>query len=100
MTVKEKVIEVISRMPDDSTIDDIGYELCVIESVQKGLDELDRGDYLTHEQAKEKLNMAASPEKSRFGCMRDSLEIVGDIVEPLPERDGENPSSEGSLPKS
>ena len=40
MTVKEKVLEVITRMPDDSTLDDIGYELYVIESVQKGLDEL------------------------------------------------------------
>ena len=42
-------------MPDDSTWDDIGYELYVIESVQKGLDELDRGEYFTHEQAREKL---------------------------------------------
>ena len=55
MTVKEKVLEVITKMPDDSTLDDIGYELYVIESVQKGLDELDQGDYLTHEQAREKL---------------------------------------------
>ncbi len=55
MTVKEQVLEVIARMPDDSTLDDIGYELYVIESVQKGLDELDRGDYLTHEQAREQL---------------------------------------------
>lgn len=55
MTVKEQVIEAINRMPDDSTIDDIGYELYVIETVQKGLDELDRGDYLTHAQAREKL---------------------------------------------
>ncbi len=55
MTVKEQVLEVITRMPDDSTLDDIGYELYVIESVKKGLDELDRGEYLTHEQAKEKL---------------------------------------------
>ncbi len=55
MTVKEQVLEVIARMPDDSTVDDIGYELYVIESVQKGLDELDRGDYLTHEQAREQL---------------------------------------------
>ena len=55
MTVKEKVLEVITKMPDDSTLDDIGYELYVIESVQKGLDELDRGEYLTHEQAREKL---------------------------------------------
>jgi predicted transcriptional regulator len=55
MTVKEQVLEVITRMPDDSTLDDIGYELYVIESVQKGLAELDRGEYLTHEQAREKL---------------------------------------------
>ncbi len=55
MTVKEKVIEVITKLPDDSTLDDIGYELYVIESVEKGLAELDRGEYLTHEQAKETL---------------------------------------------
>ncbi|MEM8960031.1 MAG: hypothetical protein AAGD38_01010 [Acidobacteriota bacterium] len=55
MTVKEQVLEVITKMPDDSTLDDIGYKLYVIESVRKGLDELDRGQFLTHEQAKEKL---------------------------------------------
>ncbi len=55
MTVKGKVLEVITQMPDDSTLDDIGYELYVIESVQKGLDELDRGEYFSHEQAREKL---------------------------------------------
>ena len=55
MTVKEKVLEVITKMPDDSTLDDIGYELYVIESVQKGLDELDRGQSLSHEQAREEL---------------------------------------------
>ena len=55
MTVKEKVLEVITKMPDNSSLDDIGYELYVIESIQNGLDELDRGDFLTHEQAREKL---------------------------------------------
>lgn len=57
MTVKEKVLEVITRMPDDSTLDDIGYELYVIKGVQKGLEELDRGEYFTHDQAKEKLHV-------------------------------------------
>jgi predicted transcriptional regulator len=55
MTVKEQVLDVITKMPDDSTLDDIGYRLYVIESVQKGLDELDRGEYLTHDQTREKL---------------------------------------------
>ncbi len=31
----------------------------------------------------------APAEESRFGCMRGSLEIVGDIVQPLPEEDWE-----------
>jgi predicted transcriptional regulator len=55
MTVKELVLETVTKMPNDSTLDDIGYELYVIESVQKGLDELDRGEYFSHEQAKEQL---------------------------------------------
>ncbi|MEM8994590.1 MAG: hypothetical protein AAGF23_07335 [Acidobacteriota bacterium] len=55
MTVKEQVLELISKMPDDSSMDDIGYELYVIDSVQKGLAELDSGHFLTHDQAKEKL---------------------------------------------
>ncbi len=55
MTVKEKVLEVISQMPDDSTLEDIGYELYVIESIQKGLADLDRGDFLTHDEAREEL---------------------------------------------
>lgn len=55
MTAKQAVLEMVARMPDDSTLDDIGYELYVIDSVRKGLDELDRGEYLTHEQARERL---------------------------------------------
>ena len=55
MTVKDQVLDVISKMPDDSTLDDIGYELYVIQSIQQGLEELDRGDYLTHEEARSEL---------------------------------------------
>ena len=55
MTVKQRVLEVVSRMPDDSTLDDIGYELYVVDNVLKGLDEIDRGEYLSHEKAREKL---------------------------------------------
>ena len=59
MTAKEKVLEVVTRMPDDSTLDDIGYELYVIESVEKGLAELDRGEYFTHEQARSRVELPA-----------------------------------------
>lgn len=55
MTVKEQVMDVITKMPNDSTLDDIGYEIYVIQSIQQGLDELDRGDSLTHEEAGKEL---------------------------------------------
>ena len=55
MTVKEQVLEVVSRMPNDTTLDDIGYEIYVIQNVREGLAELDRGDYLTHDQAGDEL---------------------------------------------
>ena len=55
MTVKERVLETIAKMPDDCTLDDIGYRLYVIEAIRSGLEELDRGKYLTQEEAKEAL---------------------------------------------
>lgn len=55
MTVKERVLELVASMPDESTLDDIGYELYAIESIQGGLDELDRGESLSHEEARKKL---------------------------------------------
>ena len=55
MTVKEQVLEVVSKMPDDSTLEDVGYEIYVIQSIQEGLAELDRGDYLTHDEARQEL---------------------------------------------
>ena len=51
MTVKEKVLDSISQMPDDSTLDDIGYRLYVLESIEGGLKDLDQGNYVTHEEA-------------------------------------------------
>lgn len=54
--MKQKVIEMVSRMPDESSLDDIGYRLYVMESIQQGVDQLDRGEYVTNEQAKQELS--------------------------------------------
>lgn len=40
MADKEGVLEAISKMPEESTVDDIGYEAYVIGSIQEGLSEL------------------------------------------------------------
>ena len=43
-SLKEEAIKVISKMPESASIDDIMYELYVIEKVKKGRDAADRGE--------------------------------------------------------
>jgi predicted transcriptional regulator len=56
MSVKSKVLDMVSNLSDDSTIDDIGYRLYVLESIEQGLNELDKGEYFPHDEAKKELS--------------------------------------------
>ena len=56
MTVKEREPEAIAKIPDEYTLDGIGYERYVIESIEQGLVELDRRDDLARERANDTLN--------------------------------------------
>jgi len=46
---KDKVIELIKTLPDDSTVDDIMGELYFKSQVDEGLAQLDRGEGIPHE---------------------------------------------------
>jgi predicted transcriptional regulator len=50
MTIKEKACEVISRMPEDSTFEDIQYHFYVLECIERGEREMEDGKTLTHEE--------------------------------------------------
>lgn len=56
MSAKSKVLDMVSNMPNDSTLDDIGYRLYVLESIEQGLAELDKGEYFSHDEAKKELD--------------------------------------------
>jgi predicted transcriptional regulator len=56
MTVKEKVQQVISKMPDESTIDDIQYHLYVLQCIERGEKEIEEGKILTHAEVESKLS--------------------------------------------
>jgi len=51
MSTKEAVIELIRRMPDDTTVPDIIAELSLREQIEEGIRELDAGQGVTHEEA-------------------------------------------------
>ena len=54
-TAKEEVEALLSKLPDDCSIEDIQYHLYVIEKVRKGLDSADSEETLSQEEVERRL---------------------------------------------
>jgi predicted transcriptional regulator len=54
MSAKEEVIKIIEELPNNVTLEDIIKELSVKAKIEKGLDQLNNGEYYSHEEVKEK----------------------------------------------
>jgi len=55
MTAKEQATAMLSKLPENSSLEDIQYHLYVIEKAQNGFAQIDSGMSLSHVQAKERL---------------------------------------------
>jgi predicted transcriptional regulator len=55
MTQKELVLDAISELPDEASLDDIAERVEFLAAIQKGLDQLDRGEGIPHEEIKRQL---------------------------------------------
>ncbi len=53
-TIKDKVIESIKKLPDDANYDDIMESIYVQQMITKGIDQLDKGEFISHEHVKER----------------------------------------------
>ena len=49
ITVKQKALKAISSLPDTATIEDMMNRLYVIEKENKGLDDVNNGRVISHE---------------------------------------------------
>lgn len=54
-TVKQRILEAVEALPADATIEDAMERLYFLAKIQRGLEQADAGDTLTHEEAKERL---------------------------------------------
>jgi len=54
-TLKQEAIRVISKLPESANIDDIMYELYVIDKVNKGREAAERGDSISIEELKKEM---------------------------------------------
>lgn len=55
MTTKETVIELVQSLPEDVSFDEIMYHLYVRQKVESGLEELDSGRGVPHEEVKQSM---------------------------------------------
>ena len=51
-TIKRNAIELISSLPDNTTWDDIMYEIYVMQMIDKGLSDIKNGNLTSHETVK------------------------------------------------
>jgi predicted transcriptional regulator len=55
MTQKELVLDAINELPDEASLDEIAERIEFLAAVQKGIDQLDRGESIPHEEVKRQL---------------------------------------------
>lgn len=55
MTEKEIVLQTIRALPDDCSIEEIAERIEFMAAVRKGLDQLDRGEAIPHDEVKKQL---------------------------------------------
>lgn len=54
-TLKQEAIKAISKLPESANIDDIMYELYVIDKVKKGREAAERGESISTEVLKKEM---------------------------------------------
>ena len=52
---KEKVIAILDRLPDDCSLEDVTYELYVVQKVDAGLADVAEGRAVSHDQVAKEL---------------------------------------------
>ncbi|KZE73984.1 hypothetical protein [Paenibacillus elgii] len=54
--LKDEVKQIIDNLPDDCSLEDIQYTLYVRKKIQQGLDDIDKGDVISHEEIEKRMS--------------------------------------------
>lgn len=55
-SAKQATLDLVDRMADDVSFEEIIYELYVLEKIQRGMRDAEEGRVVTHEAAKQRLS--------------------------------------------
>lgn len=54
-SIKQRVLEAVESLPSDATIEDAMERLYFLAKIQRGLEQADAGETVSHEEAKKQL---------------------------------------------
>ena len=54
--VKEEVSSLITRLPDDCSLEDIQYHLYVLQKIERGLKDMEEGRVYTQEEVEKRMD--------------------------------------------
>ena len=57
MTIKEAAINLLNKLPDDCTMEDIQYELYFKSKVEKGLNDIKSGNILSEDEMDKEIKL-------------------------------------------
>jgi len=55
MKAKETVRDLLDRLPDDCSLEDILYHLYVVQAVERGMGDVEAGRTISHEEVEDRL---------------------------------------------
>ncbi len=55
-TTKQEVSDLLSRLPDDCTLEDVQYHLYVLQKIERGLKDVEEGRVYTQEEVEKKMS--------------------------------------------
>jgi predicted transcriptional regulator len=54
-TAKQKILQALDQLPDNATVEDAIERLCFLAKVEEGLRQSERGETVSHQEAKQRL---------------------------------------------
>jgi hypothetical protein len=54
-TAKQEVLDLLGKLPDDASLDDIQYHIYVCQKIQKGLEAAERGEVISQAEAERRM---------------------------------------------
>jgi predicted transcriptional regulator len=55
-TTKQEVSDLLNRLPDDCTLEDVQYSLYVLQKIERGLKDVEEGRIYTQEEVEKKMS--------------------------------------------